>query len=53
MTDSDRAHGDSGRDRQRLRLPASDLSSHITEQEIVVDGGYSVGSNVNAGTTSR
>jgi|SRR5712675_252922 len=31
----------------------SNLASHITGQEIVVDGGYTVGSNVDAGTARR
>jgi len=31
----------------------SDLASHITGQEIVVDGGYSVGSNFSAGKVRR
>jgi len=31
----------------------SDLASHITGQEIVVDGGYTVGSNVSAGVIRK
>jgi enoyl-[acyl-carrier-protein] reductase (NADH) len=31
----------------------SDLASHITAQEIVVDGGYSVGKSVQAGYARR
>jgi enoyl-[acyl-carrier-protein] reductase (NADH) len=31
----------------------SDMASHITGQEIAVDGGYSVGSNIGAGTIRK